>query len=168
VIAQAIFYFFAALTVASAVLMIAQKNPMHSVLYLAFAILSISGVFFAVQADFLGAVQIIVYAGGIVVLYIFVIIIINLNEVLAEKRALFPKLFIIAVPVLLTLEIAVTFFSRGVAFPGPSEGSLSLEALARRLMSTYVIPFEIASILLLAVLIGAIYIARKRVGDDTN
>jgi NADH-quinone oxidoreductase subunit J len=110
----------------------------------------------------LGAIQILVYGGGIVVLYIFVIIIVNLKEVVPERRKLFPKLFIIAAPALLLAEIAFVLLSgpyRVAAVRG--EGG-ELPALARMLLTTYLVPFELASILLLAVLVGAIIVARGR------
>jgi NADH-quinone oxidoreductase subunit J len=105
-ITLAIFAFFAALAIVSAVLIIVQKSAMYSVLYLAFTVLSVAGVFFTLEAEYLGAIQILVYGGGIVVLYIFVIIIVNLDEVVRERRKLFPKIFIFAVPALLLGEIA--------------------------------------------------------------
>jgi NADH-quinone oxidoreductase subunit J len=162
VITLAIFLLFAALAAMSAVLVVVQKNVMHSVLYLAFTVLSVSGVFFTLQAEYLGAIQILVYGGGIVVLYIFVIIIVNLKEVVPERRKLFPKLFIVAASALLVAEIAFVLLTgpyRVAAVRG--EGG-ELPALAGMLLTTYLVPFEIASVLLLAVLIGAIIIARGR------
>ncbi len=167
-IAQAIFYFFAALAVISGVMVVTNKNPMHSVMYLAFSVLSVAGVFFVLEADFLGAIQIMVYAGGIVVLYIFVIIIINLNKIQKETRGFFPRVFIISVPVLIIAEIAAVIYKNGFNMPTASDGSMNIQTLARVLLSTYLIPFEIASVLLLAVLVGSIIIARKGVGDDSN
>jgi NADH-quinone oxidoreductase subunit J len=167
-ITQTIFMIFAGLALTSAILVVLQKNAMHSVLYLAFTVLSIGGVFFCLQAEYLGAIQILVYGGGIVVLYVFVIIIVNLNEITIERRKLFPKLFIVAVPALLFVQILnVMLTNRPTAYPG-SERSLEFRALARMLFSTYLIPFEIASILLLAVLVGAIIIARRRLLHDPD
>jgi len=163
---QAIFYFFALLTVVSALLLITRKNPMHSVLYLAFTVLAIAGVFFSLQAEFLGAIQIMVYAGGIVVLYLFVIIIINLNRMQPERRRFFPKLFLVALPLLLVAEIVVVVLRHPVqSLPNAATG-LDAQTLFRSLLSTYLIPFEISSILLLAAMIGAIIVARKRVSND--
>jgi NADH-quinone oxidoreductase subunit J len=161
-ITLAIFAFFGLLAVVSAVLVIFQKNAMHSVLYLAFTVLSISGVFFTLQAEYLGAIQILVYGGGIVVLYVFVIIIVNLKEIVPERRGLFPKLFIIAVPALLIAEIGYVVFGRAFAAPPVRPEGLELASLADMLLTTYLVPFELASILLLAVLIGAIIIARRK------
>jgi NADH-quinone oxidoreductase subunit J len=157
-----IFVLFGVLAAVSAVLVILQKNAMHSVLYLAFTVLSISGVFFTLQAEYLGAIQILVYGGGIVVLYVFVIIIVNLKEVVPEKRGLFPKLFIIAVPALLFVEIGSVVLGRAFGPPPGFGGGLELAPLAEMLLTTYLVPFELASILLLAVLVGAIIIARRK------
>jgi NADH-quinone oxidoreductase subunit J len=163
-----IFAFFAILAVVSAVLVILQKNVMHSVLYLAFTVLSVAGVFFCLQADYLGAIQLLVYGGGIVVLYIFVIIIANLREIVPERRKLFPKIFIIALPALLLVQILVVLFrGQWAAAPGPGD-ALSFASLAEMLLSSYLVPFEVASILLLAVLIGAIIVARRKVLHDTD
>jgi NADH-quinone oxidoreductase subunit J len=161
-----IFLFFAALAVISAVLVILQRNAMHSVLYLAFTVLAVSGVFFCLQAEYLGAIQILVYGGGIVVLYVFVIVIVNLKEIVPEKRRLFPKIFIIATPALLLAEVAMVVV-RGTPTAAASRGpGLELALLAETLMTDYLVPFELASILLLAVLIGAVIIARRRYLHD--
>ncbi len=162
-----IFYFFAALSIVSACFVILQKNVMHSVLFLAFTILSVAGVFFTLQAEFLGAVQILVYAGGIVVLYIFVIIIVNLNEIKKEKRKIFPKLFIILVSLLFLVEIIYFIFKN--QFTGKAaETGIDIKTISEVMLSKYIIPFEIASVLLLAVLIGSIIVARRKLLHDTN
>ncbi len=162
-----IFYFFAALSVLFAVMVILQKKIMHSVLYLAFAVLAISGVFFTLYAEFLGAVQIMVYAGGIVVLYLFVIIIVNMNEIKIEKRKIFPKFFIICISILFLAEMIYIFVKNRIKIQGAAEYP-DFEALFDMLLSKYLIPFEIASILLLAVLIGSIIIARRKLIHDPD
>jgi NADH-quinone oxidoreductase subunit J len=167
-ITQAIFYFFAALATASAIQVIRQKNVMHSVLYLAFTVLATSGIFFTLRAEYLGAIQILVYAGGIVVLYIFVIIITNVKDVFKEKRKLFPRVFIIVMPVLLFVEIMAVLFKQKIRFSPGSEQGLQFKPFAQMLLSSYVIPFEIASILLLVVLVGAIIIARRKLLHDPD
>ena len=157
-----IFLFFAVLAVVSAVLVILQKNAMHSVLYLAFTVLAIAGVFFTFQAEYLGAIQLLVYGGGIVVLYIFVIIIVNLKEIVPEKRKLVPKLIIFLTPGLLLAEVTLVVFRTRFVMPATPGRGLDLASFAEMLLSDYLVPFEMASILLLAVLIGAVIIARKR------
>jgi len=167
-ITVAVFTFFGVLAIVSAVLVIIQKNVMHSVLYLAFTVLSVAGVFFCLQAEYLGAIQLLVYGGGIVVLYIFVIIIANLKETVPERRRLFPKLFIIAVPALLLFEIAAVLFQNKAAVPSSPGEQPGFASLAELLLSTYLVNFEVASILLLAVLIGAIIVARRKMLHDPD
>jgi len=167
-ITLAIFVFFGVLAAAGAVLVVVQKNAMHSVLYLALTVLATAGVFFTLQAEYLGAVQILVYGGGIVVLYIFVIIIVNLKEVLPEKRKLFPRLVLIALPALLGAEIILVVVRTRFAPPAGHERGLDLASLAEMLLKTYLVPFEIASVLLLAVLVGAIIIARRKSLHDPD
>ena len=158
----AVFLFFGVLAVVSAVLVVVQKNAMHSVLYLAFTVLAVAGVFFCLQAEYLGAIQIVVYGGGIVVLYVFVIVIVNLKEVVPERRKLVPKIVIVGAPALFLAEMATLVLrGRPAAPPGEAAGP-ALVPLAEALMSTYLVPFELASILLLAVLIGAVIIARRK------
>ena len=167
-IAPAVFYFFGGLAVACSVLVITQRNAMRSVLYLAFTVLSIAGVFFTLGAEYLGAIQVLVYGGGIVVLYIFVIIIVNLKEMTPERRKLFPRIVIFAVPAVLLTQILLILFRDRTAPPPAAEGGLEFPAFAEMLLTTYLIPFEIASVLLLAVLIGAIVIARRTLLHDSR
>jgi NADH-quinone oxidoreductase subunit J len=167
-ITQAVFFFFAAIAVVSAVMVIVQKNAMHSVMYLAFTVLAVAGVFFSLQAEYLGAIQILVYGGGIVVLYIFVIIIVNLKDVMPERRKLVPRLFIIGIPLLLLAEVGAVLLRNRISFaPAEAEG-LELKSLAEMLFRSYLVPFEIASVLLLAVLIGSIIIARRKLYHDPD
>jgi NADH-quinone oxidoreductase subunit J len=167
-ITLAVFAFFAALAVVSAVLVILQKSAMYSVLYLAFTVLSVAGVFFTLEAEYAGAIQILVYGGGIVVLYIFVIIIVNLDEVVQERRKLFPKIFIFAVPALLLGEIAAVLLKYKYVPAAGHEQAADLKTLSEMLFSTYLVPFELASILLLAVLIGSVIIARRKLLHDPD
>ena len=167
-ITLAVFIFFAVLAVVAALLVVIQKNAMHSVLYLAFTVLATAGVFFALQAEYLGAIQILVYGGGIVVLYIFVIIIVNLKEIVPERRGLVPKLFLVGVPVLLCVEVVTLVLRTGFPSAPPGPEGPGFREMAEMLFASYLLPFEAASILLLAVLIGAIVVARRRHIDDPD
>ncbi|MBP1659212.1 MAG: putative NADH-ubiquinone oxidoreductase chain protein [Candidatus Aminicenantes bacterium] len=167
-ITLAVFTLFAVLAVVAALLVVIQKNAMHSVLYLAFTVLATAGVFFTLQAEYLGAIQILVYGGGIVVLYIFVIVIVNLKEIVPERRSLVSKIFLVGIPVLLCAEIVTLVLRTGFpAAPAGPEGP-GFREMAEMLFSSYLLPFEAASILLLAVLIGAIVVARRRHIDDPD
>jgi NADH-quinone oxidoreductase subunit J len=167
-ISLAVFAVFAALAVAAAVLVVVQRNAMHSVLYLALTVLATAGVFFTLQAEYLGAIQILVYAGGIVVLYVFVIVIVNLKEIVPERRPLLPKLVLVAVPVATGVEVAYLLLARGFpAAAGRAEGR-GFAAMAETLFGSYLFPFELASVLLLAVLVGAIIVARRKLIHDPD
>ncbi|TFG53394.1 MAG: NADH-quinone oxidoreductase subunit J [Candidatus Aminicenantes bacterium] len=167
-ITLAVFALFAVLAVVSALLVVIQKNVMHSVLYLAFTVFATAGVFFTLQAEYLGAIQILVYGGGIVVLYIFVIIIVNLKEIVPERRRLLPKLFLVGVPVLLCVEVVTLILRTGFPAAPAVAGETGMKELAEMLLSSYLLPFEAASVLLLAVLVGAIVVARRRHIDDPD
>jgi NADH-quinone oxidoreductase subunit J len=167
-ISNIIFIFFGVLSIICALLVILQKNVMHSVLYLAFTVLAIAGIFFTLQAEFLGAVQILVYAGGIVVLYLFVIIIVNLKDIKVEKRKIFPKFFIFGTAALFLIEMLYILFKNQIIINPAVEPGMDIYSLAEMLLSKYIIPFEIASILLLAVLIGSIIIARRTLLHDPD
>ncbi|MBE0713320.1 MAG: NADH-quinone oxidoreductase subunit J [Candidatus Aminicenantes bacterium] len=167
-ITLAVFALFAVLAVVSALLVVIQKNVMHSVLYLAFTVFATAGVFFTLQAEYLGAIQILVYGGGIVVLYIFVIIIVNLKEIVPERRRLLPKLFLVGVPVLLCVEVVTLILRTGFPAAPAVAGETGMTELAVMLLSSYLLPFEAASVLLLAVLVGAIVVARRRHIDDPD
>jgi NADH-quinone oxidoreductase subunit J len=167
-ITLAVFAVFAALAVAAAVLVVVQKNAMHSVLFLALTVLATAGVFFTLQAEYLGAIQILVYAGGIVVLYVFVIVIVNLKEIVPERRPLLPKIVLIAVPVALGIEVAYLLLARGFPAAADQGEGQGFTAVAETLFGSYLFPFELASILLLAVLVGAIVIARRKLIHDPD
>jgi NADH-quinone oxidoreductase subunit J len=167
-ITLAVFALFGVLTVVAALLVVVQKNVMHSVLYLAFTVLATAGVFFTLQAEYLGAIQILVYGGGIVVLYIFVIIIVNLKEIVPERRGLIPKLFLVGVPVLLCAEVVTLVLRTGFPAAPAVAGEAGLKEMAEMLLSSYLLPFELASVLLLVVLVGAIVVARRRYIDDPD
>ena len=161
-ITLAVFSLFGVLAVVSAVLVVVQKNAMHSVLYLAFTVLATAGVFFTLQAEYLGAIQILVYGGGIVVLYIFVIIIVNLKEIVPEQRRLIPKIFLVGVPVLLCAEVVTLVLRTGFPAAPPREDGAGFKGMAEMFLSSYLLPFAAASVLLLAVLVGAIGAARRK------
>jgi NADH-quinone oxidoreductase subunit J len=167
-ITLAVFIFFAVLAVAAAILVIVQKNAMHSVLYLALTVLATAGVFFTLEAEYLGAIQILVYAGGIVVLYIFVIVIVNLKEIVPERRRFLPKLILIAVPVAAGVEVAYLLLAKGFPAAGRGGQGLGFTTMAETLFGSYLFPFELASVLLLAVLVGAIIIARRKLVHDPD
>jgi len=163
-----VFYFFATLTVISAILVITRRNVVHSAIFLATALLATAGIFLSLHAEFLFIVQIIVYTGGITVLYVFVIMLVNLDVALHQVQ--FNRHWLVALMLTLVLGgqvvLALTL-SRGSLYTLPPAAVTSLEPnteqVAWSLFHTYMLPFELASILLLVAMIGAVVMSKKRV-----
>ena len=166
-----LFAVFAVLAVASAIGVIAFRNPVHSALSLVLTFFSLAGLFILMGAHFVAAVQVIVYAGAIMVLFLFVIMLLNLGR---EAPGDFKGPLGIAAAALLgaVLLLQLRVLSRTTP-PGDiqlPEGALAelqreqgvVGAVARPLFSEYLIPFEITSLLLLAAIVGAVVLAKRR------
>jgi NADH-quinone oxidoreductase subunit J len=162
---QLIFLYFAAVILVSAVLMITRRNPIHSVMFMLLLFFHIAGVFVLLNAEFLAAVQLIVYAGAILILYLFVVMLLSVDK---ESHAIRANRFwpwMAAFGVLIAGEI-VLLISRGT-FPAETGQTMQLAGAGVRelgevLYQKYLIPFEIASVILLVGLIGAVMLAKKR------
>jgi NADH-quinone oxidoreductase subunit J len=171
--AQAAFYYMAAASVASAILAVTRKNPVHSVLWVLALFLHVAGIFLLLGAEFLAAVQTIVYAGAILVFYLFVLMLLDLPDEEARPRfaahwplAAAGGLGLAALVCLTQLETfgpaeAGVATARGpMAAEGPPLGSLWEVGMA--LFGPFALPFEIASLVLLAAIVGAVVLARRR------
>ena len=163
-----IFYFFAALAVGAAVMVVTSRNVIHSAIFLATALLATAGIFLSLRAEFLFIVQIILYTGGILVLYVFVIMLVNLD--LALHQVQFNRRWYVALlltAVLGSQVFAAILVSRQSLYSLPPAAAQMLEPnteqVAWGLFHTYVLPFEIASVLLLVAMIGGVIMAKKRV-----
>jgi NADH-quinone oxidoreductase subunit J len=162
-----LFYFFAALAVVSAVLVVTRKNVVHSAIFLITSLLATAGIYLQLEAEFLFAVQIILYVGGIMVLFVFVIMLVNLDVSLHQLQ--FNRQWWVAS--LLALVLAAQFliaiwFGRGaVNLSPPAAAALqpNTELIGQKLFENYMLPFEIASILLLVAMIGAVVMAKRRI-----
>lgn len=164
-LAEILFFVLAGLTVLSGLLTVLTKNPVHSILYLIITFFSISGHYVLLNAQFLAVVNIIVYAGAIMVLFLFVVMLMNLNK---EDKS-FGKPFVILAGVI----ISAIFFAltAGIIFQSDvttnnstllAEGNIGLtEKIGMALYSDYVIPFELASILFMGAMIGAVLLSKK-------
>lgn len=162
-----IFYFFAALAVASAVLVVTSKNAIHSAIYLITTLLATAGIFLSLRAEFLFAVQIILYVGGIMVLFIFVIMLVNLD--VAVRQIQFSRQTSVAMVLVLALGGILGLalkYGRSVTLPPVQQAAATTqgntELVGQVLFQRYMVPFEIASILLLVAMIGAVVMAKKR------
>ncbi len=167
-----LFYAFAAVTVLGSLAVVVQRNPVYSLVSLVGAFFGLSGLYVLLDAPFLAVVQIIVYAGAIMVLFLFVVMVLNVpREDAAEWDRAHPLYRPMAVRVgavlalLLALELGwalarTTGLSVGVADAHP--GVSSVGELGRVLFTDYMFAFEVTSILIIAAMVGAVVLARKR------
>jgi NADH-quinone oxidoreductase subunit J len=159
-----LFYVFAALTLLCGVLVIANpfsRSPVTSAMFLVLTIISMSGLFVLLHAFFLAAVQILVYAGAVMVLFLFVIMLLDLKE--EERRKL--KVFgLIGGLVSVGTVVAVFMKSLSALKPGAAEPTLEGDtaALGKLLFTQYTLPFEIVSVLLLVAMVGVILLSKKK------
>ena len=158
------FYLLAGITLASAVMVVTRKNPIFSALYLALSLIAVAGLFVSERAEFLFAAQILVYTGGIMVLFMFVIMLVNLEEEALVRRAV---RYWWAPVALVGFSIAVLVVrARGGSIDVSSAGQESLalgnvEAVAAALLTDYLYLFEVISVLLQVAMVGAIVLSRK-------
>jgi NADH-quinone oxidoreductase subunit J len=156
-----LFILFGAIAVCGAIMVVTRKSPMASALYLILTLFAVAALFVLRQAHFLAAVQVIVYAGAVVVLFVFVIMLINVPEDrLPVERATTTRVLGVIAAGILVLESAV--LARRYWMPkGPAAGVGTVEAVGRALFTDYLLAFEITSVLLLAAVIGAIALAKR-------
>ena len=163
------FYTLAAFILGFAVLVVSTKDTVHSVLFLVLDFLFVAALYVLLDAPFLAAIQVLVYAGGIVVLYLFVVMLVNLKrppEAHQDPHRRTQLGFGLAVAVLLELG-GIAFYGYGSPAPPLTAPSAAMpvsgntEQLGWLLYTSYLIPFEIASMLLLVAMIGAIILAKR-------
>ena len=169
---EILFYLFAGLTLGFATLVVANpysRNPVTSAMFLVLTIISLAGLFVLLNAYFLAAIQILVYAGGIVVLYLFVVMLVNLKrppEAHSDPRRKTKLGFGLAAAVLAELAAVAAYASKVPARPIVEAAQVpgitgNTEVVGWMLYTSYLIPFEIASMLLLVAMIGAIVLAKR-------
>jgi|SRR5579883_1074628 len=165
-----LFYIFAAIAVVSAILLITRHNVVHSAAFLGSTLFAVAGIFLTLHAEFLAGVQVIVYVGGILVLFVFVIMLISVER--AERERQFNRQWTIA---LVTSAILIGELTYGLyqgrdslnlpaPIPTPAAGAVvgNSEKVGIALYTSYLLPFEIASILLLVAVVGAVVLAKRR------
>jgi NADH-quinone oxidoreductase subunit J len=167
--AQAIaFYVIAACILGFAVLVVTTRDTVHSVLFLVLDFLFVAALYVLLGAPFLAAIQVLVYAGGIVVLYLFVVMLVNLKrppEAHEDPHRRTKLGFGLAAAVLLELGAIAVYGFVNPATPAPATAAIPVsgntEQVGWLLYTNYLIPFEIASMLLLVAMIGAIVLAKR-------
>jgi len=183
---EVIFYIFAAFAVLSAALCILQKNPVSAALWLVSTMFSLAAIYVLLNAQFIAAIQILVYAGAVMVLFLFVIMLLNLGQTQSDIRGPSSIAATLVIVGLLAIELVALLrytprrlaseLSQWPTFTDPATvfvaGQLTRQetaskgvvgAVAAPLFQTYLIPFEITSILLLAAIIGAVVLAKRNV-----
>jgi NADH-quinone oxidoreductase subunit J len=160
------FYLFAAIMLLGGILVITRKNPVHSALALIVTLLAQASVYLMLYAPFVAGVQIILYAGGIMVLFLFVIMLVSIDRSIRERQFNSQRIVgIIAATALGGLFIAV-YLKGASIFPEhamPVIENDNTQNIATMLYGQYMFPFEIASLLLLVAIIGAVVMAKKRI-----
>ncbi len=163
------FYTLAAMILGFAILVITARNTVHSVLFLIVNFLFVAALYALLGAQFLAFIQVFVYAGGIVVLYLFVVMLVNLKrppEVHKDPHRRSRLAFVLACVVLAEIGAIVSwgYVKPAIAAGGPVSpmtGWHNVEQVGWLLYTTYLVPFEVASMLLLVAMIGAIVLARR-------
>ena len=157
------FFVLSLVALASAVVVVTHRNPVVSALALAFNLLAIAGFYLLLDAQFIAWLQVIVYAGAILVLILFVIMLLNLREELrgrpsgAIQRSFGPLL-----GGLFAWIVARSLVRTPSGFPARSPGYGTVEALGRELYGRFFYPFEVVSLLLVAAMVGAVLLAKRR------
>jgi NADH-quinone oxidoreductase subunit J len=173
------FFYFAGVIVLTSILVVTLRNPIYSALSLLIMFFHVAGLYVTLEAEFLAAVQIIVYAGAILVLYLFVVMLLNVKR---EERyhAQLPLAALLGITIL--TEVLMLAFLRGFSSETPAGGTPAVgdsvqageviagagntETIGEALYSTYLFPFEVASLILLVAMIGAIVLAKRDLSEQ--
>lgn len=160
-----LFYFLSFLAIMFALMVVLSKNPIHSVLYLVLTFFTIAGHYVLLNAQFLAAVHIIVYAGAIMVLFLFVIMLLNLNKETEPHKSLWLKgSAAVASGSLLVILVGSLRGAETMQSAVPFNNSVGLiENLGQTLFKDFLLPFEVASILLLGAMVGAVMLGKKSI-----
>lgn len=162
--AEILFFYFGGVIVGAATLVVTLRNPIYSAISLLIMFFHVAGIFVLLNAEFIAAVQVLVYAGAILVLYLFVVMLLNLKR---EERYHQQYVLGVLLGVVILTELALILVRTPFAGPiGPFTPMMiqtvgNTEAVGRSLFTTYLLPFEIASLILLVAMIGSIILAKR-------
>ena len=160
---QLVFYALSSLTILSALVVVFSKHPMYSVLSLIFCFFTVAGHYVMLHAQFLAITHIIVYAGAIMVLFLFVVMLLNLNRESEPHKSIRLRVAatIAAGMLLVTLIASIRSTQLGAYTLPPSSENGLVEHIGQKLFTDYLLPFEISSVLFLSAMIGAVLLAKK-------
>ena len=166
-----IFLVLAVAAIVSAILMITRRNPVTSALYLVFNFFVIAVLYLFLRAQFIAIIQITVYAGAIMVLFLFVIMLLNLGEDKLMNWKLNSSKSIaslMAIALLIEILYFVMYFTPSAGLSPKADSMGTVESIGKVLFNGYIFPFEITSMLLLAAIVGAIMLAKKKFSEGTD
>ena len=162
------FYLFATIVIGGAIGVVFLSNPLSSALSLIFSLAGLAGLFVLLQAHFLAAIQVLVYAGAVMVLFIFVIMMLNLEDCKKHLKVSFASLigFVIALnlAIVLVMHVSAPLFDDGVS----DKTFGTIEGVGQLTLTRYLIPFEIVSLLLTIAIVGAVILAKKDNPKETT
>lgn len=158
-----LFYILSFLTIVSAMMVVFSKKPIYSVLYMVFCFFTIAGHYILLNAQFLAAVHVIVYSGAIMVLFLYVIMMLNQNETAEQKKKGISKAAaVVSGGLLLVVLVAILRTADGLVMNPAGEQQIGLaETLGKVLYRDFLLPFEVSALLFLTAMIGATMLGKK-------
>lgn len=167
---QLFFYVFAIVAVGSAIAVISVRNPVHSAFYLIICLIQVAAIFILLRSPFLAAVQVFIYVGAVMVLFLFAVLVLDLGrEVIKEHLHQQAPLAIITVLILVGF-MGYIILQGGITVPLGEFNEAALmkntEVIGKKLFTKYIFPFEVVSLLLLVALVGAVVLVMREKGSE--
>ena len=165
-----LFYFLSFLAILCGVMVVLEKNPVHSVLYLVITFFAIAGHYILLNAQFLAAVHVIVYAGAIMVLFLFVIMLLNLNSEAEPHKSKWIK-FAAAITggsLLLIMVGSLKSIDNGVVNNVSGQDIGLIKNLGQILFTEFMLPFEVSALLFLVAMVGSVMLGKKEISENRN
>lgn len=164
---QLFFGYYAFIIIGLSLIVVTRKNPGHSVMWMLLLFFHIAGLYLFLNAEFIAAIQVIVYAGAILVLFLFVVLLLNLREEIALRQIVgsWPAAFFISALLFIAVTAALGAYVQGPAGKYSIDAIRSethAKALGKLLYTEYLFPFEIASLILLVAVVGAVVLAKRK------
>ena len=157
------FYLFSLLAIASALLFVTRKNPVPAALWLVNTMFALAGLYVMLDAPFIGVIQVLVYAGAIMVVFVFVVMLLNLGRAeISDMRALGARLGAGLVGIALLANLLVVLRTRLPRLPSVPGDENAVLPVASSLFTDYLIAFELTSVVLLVAIVGAVVLAKRR------
>lgn len=166
--AAVLFYTLSAICIISSIVMIFNKNAIYSILFLLLCFFSVAGLYVMLNAQFLAIVHIIVYAGAIMVLFLYVIMFLNMNAPDSSQKKTILKLTAAGTGLMVCLVLIASIWSAHITdAPTTASHDIGLaESLGKTLFNEFLIPFELSSVLFLSAMVGVVIFNKKDVADE--